>query len=92
MFLNVLATNPSYAIKIGLLTQVEQAGVGTNVNGRLVDVNTNKTVCITDAMKGYVLVPYRNEIAIKSGVKFYALGSSSSGSSNPLTSSRVSFP
>lgn len=77
LFLNVLATNPSYAIKIGLLTQVEQAGVGTNVNGRLVDVNTNKTVCTTDAMKGYVLVPYKSEIAVKSGGKYYTLGTSS---------------
>lgn len=71
---NLIISNPSYAIKIGLLTQVDEAGVGTNVNGRMIDVNTNKTVCTSDAMKGYVLVPYKNEIAVKSGGQFYSLG------------------
>lgn len=71
---NLVISNPSYAIKIGLLTQVDEAGVGTNVNGRMIDVNTNKTVCTSDAMKGYVLVPYKNEIAVKSGGHFYSLG------------------
>jgi len=73
---NLIIANPSYAIKIGLLTQVEEAGIGTNVNGRLIDINTNKTVCTTNAMKGYVLVPYNKEIAIKTGGKFYTLGTS----------------
>ena len=71
---NLIISNPSYAIKIGLLTQVDEAGDGTNVNGRMIDVNTNKTVCTSDAMKGYVLVPYKNEIAVKSGGHFYSLG------------------
>lgn len=71
---NLIISNPSYAIKIGLLTQVDEAGVGTNVNGRMIDVNTNKTVCTSDAMKGYVLVPYKNEIAVKSGGHLYSLG------------------
>ncbi|MDE6138244.1 MAG: hypothetical protein K2F57_02100, partial [Candidatus Gastranaerophilales bacterium] len=57
LIINLILANPSYAIKIGLLTQVEEAGVGTNVNGRMIDVNTNKTVCTSDAMKGYMLVP-----------------------------------
>ncbi len=74
---NLVITNPSYAIKIGLLTQVEEAGIGTNVDGRLIDVHTNKTVCTTTAMKGYVLVPYKNDIAIKSGGKYYTLGTES---------------
>lgn len=74
LIINLMIANPSYAIKIGLLTEVEHAGVGTNVNGRLIDVNTNKTVCTLDAMKGYELVPYKNEIAIKSGGHYYTLG------------------
>lgn len=77
LIINLIIANPSYAIKIGLLTEVEQAGVGTNINGRMIDVNTNKTVCTLDAMKGYVLVPYKNELAIKSGGHFYTLGTSS---------------
>ncbi|MBQ8460517.1 SpoIID/LytB domain-containing protein [bacterium] len=74
LLINLILANPSHAIKIGLLTQVDEAGIGTNVNGRMIDVNTNKTVCTSDAMKGYVLVPYKNEIAIKSGGHYYTLG------------------
>lgn len=73
IIINLVLANPTYAIKIGLLTQVEEAGIGTNVNGRMIDTHTNKTVCNVDAMKGYMLVPYRNEIAIKSGSHFYTL-------------------
>jgi len=77
LLFNLVLANPGYAIKIGLLTQVEQAGIGTNVDGRLIDINTNKTVCKTNAMKGYMLVPYKtNDIAVKSGGKFYTLGTS----------------
>lgn len=74
---NLIIANPSEAIKIGLLTEVNEAGVGTNVNGRMIDVHTNKTVCTSDAMKGYVLVPYKNEIAVKSGGHYYSLGTDS---------------
>lgn len=77
LFINFCFVNPSYAIKIGLLTEVEEAGIGTNVNGRMIDVHSNKTVCTSDAMKGYMLVPYRNEIAIRSGENFYSLGTDS---------------
>ena len=72
-----MASNPSYAIKIGLLTQVEQAGIGTNVNGRLIDVHTNKTVCTLDAMKGYIIVVHKGKLAIKSNGHYYALGTES---------------
>lgn len=74
LIINFIISNPANAIKIGLLTQVEQAGIGTNVAGRMIDVNTNKTVCTADAMKGYVLVPYKNEIAVKKDGHYYGLG------------------
>lgn len=77
LLINLIIANPSHAIKIGLLTEVDQAGIGTNVNGRMIDVHTNKTVCTSNAMKGYVLVPYKNQIAVKSGGKFYTLGTDS---------------
>lgn len=48
LIISLIFSNPSYAIKIGLLTEVEEAGIGTNVNGRLIDVHTNKTVCTLD--------------------------------------------
>lgn len=77
LIINLCCANPSHAIKIGLLTQVDQAGIGTNVNGRLIDVHTNKTVCTLDAMKGYVIVAYNNKLAIKSGGHYYSLGTES---------------
>lgn len=77
LIVNLVIANPSYAIKIGLLTQVDQAGIGTNVNGRMIDVNTNKTVCTSDAMKGYTLVPYKDEIAVYSNGHYYTLGTGS---------------
>ncbi len=75
--INLIISTPANAIKIGLLTEVEQAGVGTNVNGRLIDVHTNKTVCTLDAMKGYIIVPYHEKIAIKSAGHYYSLGTDS---------------
>lgn len=69
-------TSPAHAIKVGLLTQVDQAGIGTNVAGRMIDVKTNKTVCTAQAMKGYVVVPYKDEIAIYSGAQLHGLGTS----------------
>lgn len=77
LIINVIIANPGYAIKIGLLTEADQAGVGTNVDGRLIDVNTNKTVCTMSAMRGYELVPYKNEIAIKNNGHYYTLGTAS---------------
>ena len=73
ILISIIISSPSYAIKIGLLTQVEEAGIGTNVAGRMIDTHTNKTVCTADAMKGYMLVPYKNEIAVKSAGHFYTL-------------------
>jgi stage II sporulation protein D len=77
LIFNLICTNPSYAIKIGVLTRVEQAGIGTSVDGRMIDVHTNKTVCTSDKMKGYVIVPYKNELAVKSGGHYYSLGTDS---------------
>lgn len=74
LIINLIITNPANAIKIGLLTNVEEAGIGVNVNGRMIDVNTNKTVCTADAMRGYVIVPYKNAIAVKAGSQVYSLG------------------
>ena len=68
---------PSYALKVGLLTEVDQAGIGTDVAGRMISVHTNKTVSTTNALKGYILVPYKNEIAIKKNNEIYTLGTDS---------------
>ncbi len=72
-----IGAEPANAIKIGLLTQVDQAGVGTNVAGRLISVHSNKTVMPLEAMKGYVIVPYKNGLAVKNKGKYYDLGTDS---------------
>ncbi len=75
--INLFFASPSYAIKIGLLTLVDQAGIGTNVKGRIIDVHTNKTVCTLDAMKGYIIVVHNGKLAIKSAGHYYTLGTDS---------------
>ena len=79
LLVNILFSNPSIAkdMKIGLLTEVLEAGVGTDVNGRMINVHTNRTACTVDSMKGYTLVPYKNELAIKAGGNYYPLGTDS---------------
>lgn len=75
--INLVLASPSYAIKIGLQTGVDQVGVGTDVDGRMISVHTNKTVCTTSSLKGYLLVPHKNEILIKKGNDYYTLGTDS---------------
>ena len=78
LIINFALTNPAHAIKIGLQTYVEQTGVGTDVDGRMISVHTNKTVMTTKGMKGYILLPYKtNEIVVKQGDNFYTLGTDS---------------
>ncbi|MDY6310956.1 MAG: SpoIID/LytB domain-containing protein [Cyanobacteriota bacterium] len=69
--INLFISNPCFAIKIGLLTNVEKAGIGTDVAGRMISTHTNRTVATTDSMKGYILVPYNGQIAVrtKDGIK-----------------------
>lgn len=64
LLINIILANPCHAIKIGLLTNVDKAGIGTDVNGRMISTHTNRTVATTQAMKGYVIVPYKGQIAI----------------------------
>jgi len=73
LLLNILAVNPCHAIKIGLHTGVDSVGVGTDIDGRMISMHTNKTVSIVKGMKGYYLVPYKNEIAILNQGDIYPL-------------------
>ncbi len=57
--------NPALAIKIGLLTDVSAAGVGTSSDGVIIDARTNRTVTELKQMKGYLIVPRNNHMAIK---------------------------
>lgn len=68
-------SNPSFAIKIGLQTSATDAMIGTSVKGKIIDANTNKTVCELDALQGYVIKPYNNIMAIKYKGQFYEVNS-----------------
>lgn len=69
------AFTPSYAIKIGLETEVHEIGIGSSVDSVIIDANTNHTVCNLEPMKGYIVKPYRNKIAIKYEGKYYKIDS-----------------
>ena len=64
---------PSFAIKIGIITNASHIGVGSSNETSIIDANTNKTVCKIDAMKGYELIPYKNTMAIRLNGKFYQI-------------------
>ncbi len=56
---------PSFAIKIGLQTDVNKTYVGASTRAEMIDCNTNKLIFVMDEMQGYELKPYKNVIAIK---------------------------
>lgn len=65
LLLLIFSVNPAFAIKIGLLTDVNAAGVGTSAEGVIIDARTNKTVTELQKMKGYLIVPRGNQMSIK---------------------------
>lgn len=67
--------DPCFAIKIGLQTEVESTGVGTSLSGKIIDANTNHTICDLDAMKGYEIRPYHNLMAIRVDGEYYKIKS-----------------
>ena len=75
LFLTQFFANPCFAIKIGLQTAVESAGIGTSVKGIIIDANTNHSVCDLEAMKGYEIKPYHNLMAIRYNGTFYKINS-----------------
>ena len=75
LFLTQFFANPCFAIKIGLQTDVQSAGIGTSVKGVIIDANTNHSVCDLEAMKGYEIKPYHNLMAIRYNGKYYKINS-----------------
>lgn len=71
----ILNAMPSYAIKIGLQTEVTSSTVGTSVKGVIIDANTNHSVCDLEAMKGYEIKPYHNLMAILYKGNYYKINS-----------------
>jgi len=75
VLLNISFASPSFAIKIGLQTEVSSISIGTSVKGTIIDAVTNKTVCDLDAMKGYEIKPYHSVMAIRYEGKYYKIDS-----------------
>lgn len=69
----IFSINPSHAIKIGIITNASQIGVGSSNETSLIDANTNRTICKIEAMKGYEIIPYKNTMAIRLKGKFYQI-------------------
>ena len=59
------SVNPVFAIKIGLLTDVSSARVGTSGDGVIIDARTNRTVTELKQMKGYLIVARNKKMAIR---------------------------
>lgn len=75
LLFNIVFASPSFAIKIGLQTEVTSSAIGTSVKGTIIDANTNHTVCDLDAMKGYEIKPYHNLMAILYKGTYYKINS-----------------
>lgn len=64
---------PCFAIKIGLLTNVEKAYIGTSTRGQVLNARTNRLLFTVTGMKGYEVRPYKRSIAIKVKGDYYDL-------------------
>ncbi len=71
----IFSVCPAHAIKIGLLTNVSNAGVGTSDVGVIIDAHTNRTVAELKAMKGYLIIAKRDKMAIKVNGEFKEINS-----------------
>lgn len=70
-----LFMQPSFAIKIGLQTEVNRAFVGASSQADIIDSKTNKLIFRMEKMKGYEFKPYRKVIAIKVDGQFKKINS-----------------
>lgn len=75
--LQIIFVNPCFAIKVGLVTGVDRAGVGTSKNGQIINARTNKSLYTISAMKAYELRAYKSSIAIKIQDNYFNLGTDS---------------
>lgn len=75
LLFNIVFASPSFAIKIGLQTEVTSSAIGTSVKGTIIDANTNHAVCDLDAMRGYEIKPYHNLMAILYKGTYYKINS-----------------
>ncbi len=57
LLVSVFITMPSYAIKIGLYTNVQSVRVSASDEAQMIDVKTNKQVCVIRKMLMYEVTP-----------------------------------
>lgn len=75
LFILMLFIQPSFAIKIGLQTEVNRTYIGASTKAEIIDCNTNKLIFNMEKMKGYEFKPYKDFIAIKVDGKFCKINS-----------------
>lgn len=66
---------PSFAIKIGLQTEVNRSYIGASTKAEIIDCKTNHQLFVMDKMQGYEFKPYRGGIAIKVNGEYQNLNS-----------------
>ena len=65
VLLLLIFNQPTYAIKIGLQTQVNKTYIGASTQAEIIDCNTNKLIFVMEKMQGYEFKPHRGIIGIK---------------------------
>ena len=71
----LLFSQPCFAIKIGLQTEVRHTYIGASTQAEIIDCHTNKLIFNMEKMKGYEFKPYKDFIAIKVDGKFRKINS-----------------
>jgi len=64
---------PCFAIKIGLITNVNRTSIGTSTAGQIINARTNKYLYSLTKMQPYELRAYKNSIAIKISGDYFDL-------------------
>ncbi len=73
--ISLFFTQPCFAIKIGLQTEVNKTYIGASTQAEIIDCNTNKLIFVMDKMQGYEFKPHKNIIAIKVDGEFKKINS-----------------
>ena len=71
----IFFTQPSFAIKIGLQTDVNRTYIGSSTKAEIIDCHTNKLIYVMDAMQGHEFKPHKDYIAIKVNGDFKKINS-----------------
>lgn len=69
----VMVCSPSFAIKIGISTNVERTNVGASTDANVIDLNKGNSLYQIKGMKSYEFRAYKNNISIKLGKDYFNL-------------------